>query len=144
MWRNAWRMRPNPVRRRGSRLSRCARSSPWLVKSRPSLVVRSATGVIVSWRMKSFSEASLTPSRHVTRGGCSKEADLNPHLIRYWLTPAADGPPEERDEKIADVCGMYREAPTRVAAGERVVSTDEMTGVQALERAAPGLPLRPG
>jgi len=42
------------------------------------------------------------------------------------------------------VCGLYREAPTRLAAGERVISTDEMTGVQALERAAPGLPLRPG
>ena len=38
----------------------------------------------------------------------------------------------------------YREAPLRVAAGERTISTDEMTGVQALERAAPGLPLRPG
>jgi putative transposase len=32
----------------------------------------------------------------------------------------------------------------RLAAGERTISTDEMTGVQALERAAPGLPLRPG
>ena len=42
------------------------------------------------------------------------------------------------------MCGMYREAPARVAAGERIISTDEMTGVQALERAAPGLPLRPG
>ena len=42
------------------------------------------------------------------------------------------------------MCGVYREAPTRVAAGERTLSTDEMTGVQALERAAPGLPLRPG
>jgi hypothetical protein len=42
------------------------------------------------------------------------------------------------------VCGVYREAPKRVAAGERVISTDEMTGVQALERAAPGLALRPG
>jgi len=49
-----------------------------------------------------------------------------------------------RDEKIADVCGTYREALARVARGERVISTDEMTGVQALERAAPGLPLRPG
>lgn len=28
--------------------------------------------------------------------------------------------------------------------GERVVSNDELTGVQALERAHPGLPLRPG
>jgi hypothetical protein len=78
------------------------------------------------------------------RGGCSKEADLKPHLIRYWLTPATDEPAEERDDKIADVCSMYREAPTRVAVGQRVISTDEMTGVQALERTAPGLPLRPG
>jgi len=78
------------------------------------------------------------------RGGCSKEADLKPHLIRYWLTPPADELPEERNEKIADVCGVYREASRRVVAGERVISTDEMTGVQALERAAPGLPLRPG
>jgi transposase len=78
------------------------------------------------------------------RAGCSKAAELKPHLIRYWLTPVADEPPEERDERIADVCGVYREAPSRVAAGERVLSTDEMTGVQALERAAPGLPLRPG
>lgn len=39
---------------------------------------------------------------------------------------------------------MYREAPARAAAGERTLSTDELTGVQALERAAPGLPLRPG
>jgi transposase len=60
------------------------------------------------------------------------------------LTPAADEPPEDRDERIADVCATYREAPARVAAGERVISTDEMTGVQALERAAPGLPPRPG
>ena len=42
------------------------------------------------------------------------------------------------------MCATYREAPARVATGQRVISTDEMTGVQALERAAPGLPLRPG
>jgi hypothetical protein len=49
-----------------------------------------------------------------------------------------------REERIADVCTTYREATARAAAGERIVSTDEMTGVQALERAGPGLPLRPG
>jgi len=42
------------------------------------------------------------------------------------------------------VCSTYRTAAARLAAGERTISTDEMTGVQALERAAPGLPLRPG
>ncbi len=40
--------------------------------------------------------------------------------------------------------GRYRAAPALAAAGERVVSTDEPTGVQALERAHPGLPPAPG
>jgi transposase len=34
--------------------------------------------------------------------------------------------------------------PERAAAGERIMSSDELTGVQALERKYPGLPLRPG
>jgi transposase len=46
--------------------------------------------------------------------------------------------------KVGDVCGLYRAAPTLAAAGERIMSTDELTGVQALERAHPGLPLAPG
>ena len=75
-------------------------------------------------------------------GGYSKEADLKPHQIRYWLTPPADEP--EREGKISDVCAVYHEAPARREQGERTVSTDEMTGVQALERAAPGLPLTQG
>ena len=60
--------------------------------------------------------------------------------MRYWLTPTVD---ERRDEKIADVCAVYRAAAERAAQGERTVSTDELTGVQALERAAPTLPLWP-
>lgn len=40
--------------------------------------------------------------------------------------------------------GLYRAAPQLTAAGERIVSTDELTGVQALERKHPGLPLAPG
>jgi DDE superfamily endonuclease len=39
---------------------------------------------------------------------------------------------------------VYREAPTLEAQGERVVSTDELTGVQALERKHPSLPMMPG
>jgi hypothetical protein len=46
---------------------------------------------------------------------------------------------------VADVCAIYREAPTLLSArGERVMSTDELTGVQALERKHPDLPLAPG
>jgi transposase len=47
-------------------------------------------------------------------------------------------------EKVADVCALYHAAPALAAAGERILSTDELTGVQALERKHPGLPLAPG
>jgi transposase len=39
---------------------------------------------------------------------------------------------------------MYHQAPTLAQQGERVESVDEMTGVQALERKHPGLPMLPG
>lgn len=65
-------------------------------------------------------------------------------MIRYWLTPAPTEPSGERQAKIEDLCTLYQEAPARAAAGERILSTDEMTGVQALERKHPGLPLLPG
>jgi transposase len=62
--------------------------------------------------------------------------------VRYWLTPPAD---EARfDATVRDICAVYRQAPGRAAQGERTVSTDELTGVQALERAHPGLPMAPG
>lgn len=43
-----------------------------------------------------------------------------------------------------DICGLYQQAPELAQQGERTVSTDELTGVQALERKYPGLPLAPG
>jgi len=45
---------------------------------------------------------------------------------------------------VTDICTLYREAPALAEQGERVLSTDEMTGVQALERKEPNLPLVPG
>lgn len=39
---------------------------------------------------------------------------------------------------------MYRQAPALAVQSERTLSTDELTGVQALERKHPGLPLAPG
>jgi DDE superfamily endonuclease len=45
---------------------------------------------------------------------------------------------------VADVCALYRDAPALAERRERCVSTDELTGVQALERKHPGLPLAPG
>jgi transposase len=45
---------------------------------------------------------------------------------------------------VNDVCAVYCEASALSVRGERVVSTDELSGVQALERKHPDLPLAPG
>jgi DDE superfamily endonuclease len=42
------------------------------------------------------------------------------------------------------VCACYERAPALEEVGTHTVSTDEKPGIQALERAHPGLPLRPG
>jgi len=43
----------------------------------------------------------------------------------------------------ADICEVYQ-AAAGADDSHRTVSIDEMTGIQALERAAPGLPIKPG
>ena len=45
---------------------------------------------------------------------------------------------------MTDVTTLYLEAPALRDAGERVLSTDEMTGIQALERKHPTIPMGPG
>jgi hypothetical protein len=45
---------------------------------------------------------------------------------------------------MADLSDLYRQASTLLTAGERVMSTDEMTGIQALERKHPTIPMGPG
>ena len=57
------------------------------------------------------------------------------------MTPVED---EYFDDKVSDICQVYRDAPVLTEQGERVMSTDELTGVQALERKHPGLPMVPG
>jgi hypothetical protein len=45
---------------------------------------------------------------------------------------------------VRAVCATYAAAPARQAAGTQTVSTDEKSGIQALERLHPPLALRPG
>jgi transposase len=61
--------------------------------------------------------------------------------VRGWLTPKPD---PEFATKCADICTVYHDAPAAAQPDLRTVSIDEMTGVQALERAAPDLPMQPG
>jgi transposase len=73
-----------------------------------------------------------------------RAADLQPHKSRYWLN-AKEKDPQQFQEKVERVCDGYREAP-RLYAEENThtVCTDEMTGIQALERVAATLPMKPG
>jgi hypothetical protein len=62
-------------------------------------------------------------------------------LNRYWLTPAYEA---DFDVKVNDINRLYKQAPELAKQGQRIESTDEMTGVQALERKHPDLPMLPG
>ncbi len=64
---------------------------------------------------------------------------------RYWLnakTKAED--PAAFAAQVATICTLYAYAPLPHARGGHVMSCDEMTGIQALERAAPSQPMQPG
>jgi transposase len=61
--------------------------------------------------------------------------------MRYWLNPEPD---PQADEKIADINQVYQTAQERAERGEAIVSTDEMTGVQALEPKHADLPIQAG
>jgi len=50
---------------------------------------------------------------------------------------------EDFDEKVKNINDLYQQAPELAKKGEIVRSTDEMTGVQALERKHPGWPMAP-
>jgi transposase len=70
-----------------------------------------------------------------------REAALQPHRKRYRLNTTEKDPQVFREQAEA-VCATYREAPA-LAEGHRThtVSTDEMTGIRALERDAPDRPM---
>ena len=45
---------------------------------------------------------------------------------------------------MEDITGLYMSAIERHRQGERTISIDEMTGIQATERLKKDLPIRPG
>ena len=47
-------------------------------------------------------------------------------------------------EQVETICTVYAYAPLLAAMGAHIISTDEMTGIQALERIAPTKPMQPG
>lgn len=57
------------------------------------------------------------------------------------MTPAYE---DGFDQKVAEINAVYQSAAERAKQGQRTESLDEMTGIQALERKHPGLPMSAG
>jgi transposase len=68
---------------------------------------------------------------------------LQPHRSRYWLN-ANPLDPEVFREQAEAVCDLYERAGALAERGIHVVSVDEKTGIQALERKHPDIPMGPG
>jgi transposase len=64
--------------------------------------------------------------------------------MRYYLNSADKLDPVEFGERSKSVCDAYLQAEDLCKQGTHLISTDEKTGIQALERDAPTLPMRPG
>jgi len=68
---------------------------------------------------------------------------LKPHLSRYWLnTKETDH--DVFQQQVETVCATYADALDNYERGIHTICTDEMTGIQALERLFPTKPMRPG
>jgi hypothetical protein len=103
---------------------------------------------------------SISP-RHVRR--LLEEAQLKPHQIRYWLTPPLMNTLMRKSidllqksnfatqnqyfqalfwhlcKRSNDIIQVYLTATERAKRGERTLCTNEMTGIQAIERSRPRL-----
>jgi len=68
---------------------------------------------------------------------------VKPHKTQGWLNPKCTA--EELAQGSKKICEVYLQAPQKwEEEGIKTISTDEKTGIQALERIAPDLPLQKG
>lgn len=77
--------------------------------------------------------------QHVSRSHLQRilqAGDVRPHRVRQWL----HSPDPQFREKVNAICELYRQAPK----GSVVLSIDEKTGIQAIERKHADRPPRPG
>jgi hypothetical protein len=86
------------------------------------------------WSRASMAEAiGISPS---SVGRIWAEAALKPHLVKRFKI---SNDPQFK-EKVTDIVGLYLNPPERAV----VLSVDEKSQIQALDRTQPGLPLKKG
>jgi transposase len=73
-----------------------------------------------------------------------RQAALRPHQSRYWLN-THEKDPRLFQAQVEMVCATYHDAPQLFYQHDtHTLCVDEMTGLQALERIAPTLPMKVG
>jgi transposase len=84
---------------------------------------------------------SISPSQV---GRYLREAKLQPHRSRYWLN-TTENDPVVFQAQVEIVCACYLDARELYFHHDtHTLCVDEMTGIQALERMAATLPMKPG
>ena len=99
-----------------------------------AITLRKPEGGLSQWTTREV--ARRTGVSHTTVHRIWKAHDLKPHRLetfKFITDP-------EAEERIHDVVGLYLNPPTNAV----VLSFDEKTQIQALERTQPLLPVRPG
>jgi transposase len=86
------------------------------------------------WTVRSLAQATGVGRDAVHR--ILQEERLQPHRVRSWLTSTDP----EFESKAVEILGLYLNPPENAL----VLSVDEKTNIQALDRTQPTLPLRPG
>lgn len=73
-----------------------------------------------------------------------KQGHLKPHRSQYWLNSRARNSDIDFDARVNEICTVYKTAIKLSQEGVHVISVDEKSGMQAIERADPNLPMIPG
>lgn len=78
---------------------------------------------------------------HSTVSLILRNADLQPHRNRYWITPTVNA---AFLEQASRVLWIYERIETLKAQNEITLALDEKPNIQALQRTHPNQPMRPG
>lgn len=71
------------------------------------------------------------------------EADLKPHKSDYWMNPKIEDQ-LKHDKQVDEINNTYQNTSKLSKNGTRIISIDEKTGIQAIQRIAEDLPMLPG
>lgn len=98
------------------------------------------------WSTRSLAEVAVKRNlvsqiAHSTISLILRDADLQPHRYRYWITPTLNA---EFMQRAGRVLWLYERVNSLWAQDEIVLAVDEKPNIQALERVHPTQPMRTG